>query len=281
MTQPTALPYGIRDLKLTPYTDGPGTVLAETSVDLPNMQTLSFSETEEFSELRGDDRVIATRGQGAQVEWEIEAGGIALAAWAVLTGGQVIQSGVTPNKKTIMRKRATDARKYFRLDGQSISDSGGDVICRLYRCRVNDTVEGEFGDGEFFATSASGLGLPLVGDFDVLYDFIQNETSVPLSLAPDPNPLGPPTGLSTTALAATTATLVWNTQNGATGYQVQQSPDGTTWTNSTGGTIATNTGTANITGLTASTLYHFRVTSTGPGGPSDPSATIQRTTLAS
>lgn len=280
MSQPTALPYGIRDCKLTPYTDGAGTVMAETSVDLPNMQTFSFSETEEFSELRGDDRVIATRGQGAQAEWELEAGGIALAAWAILTGGKVITSGTIPNRITTLRKRATDARPYFRLDGQSISDSGGDVIGRLYRCRVNDTVEGEFSDGEFFVTSASGLGLPLTGDFDLLYDFIQRETSAPLSLAPDPNPLGPPTGLSSTALAATTATLVWNTQTNATGYQVEKSTDGTTYSNATGGTVVTNTGTAPITGLTASTLYYFRVKSTGPGGPSEPSDVIQRTTTA-
>jgi hypothetical protein len=278
MSQPTALPYGIRDLKLTPYTDGPGIVLATTSVDLPNMQTLSFSETEEFSELRGDDRVIATRGQGAQVEWELESGGIALAAWAVLTGGQVIMTGTTPNRITTMRKRATDARPYFRLDGQSISDSGGDVIARIYRARVNDTVEGEFADGEFFTTSASGLGLPLQGDFDLLYDFIQRETSVALTLAPDANPLGPPTGLSSTVVAATTITLVWNTQNNATGYLVEKSPDGTTWTAATGGTVNTNVGTAVITGLTTATLYWFRVKSTGPGGPSDPSASIQRTT---
>lgn len=278
MSQPTALPYGIRDLKLTPYTDGPGIVLAATSVDLPNMQTLSFSETEEFSELRGDDRVIATRGQGAQVEWEVESGGIALAAWAVLTGGEVILTGTTPNRVTTMRKRATDARPYFRIDGQSISDSGGDVIARIYRARVNDTVEGEFADGEFFTTSASGLGLPLVGDFDLLYDFLQRETSTSLSLAPDANPLGPPTGLSTTALSATGATLVWNTQNNATGYQVEKSTDGTTWSSATGGTVNTNVGTAVITGLTTATLYYFRVKSTGPGGPSDPSDSIQRTT---
>jgi hypothetical protein len=279
MSQPTALPYGVRDCKLTPYTDGAGLTLATTSVDLPNMQTLSFSETEEFTELRGDDRVIATRGQGAQVDWSVEAGGIALAAWAVLTGGTVVMTGMTPNRITTMRKRATAARPYFRLDGQSISDSGGDVIARLYRCRVNDTVEGEFADGEFFVTSASGLGLPLIGDFDLLYDFIQRETSAPLSLAPDPNPLGPPTGLSTTALAATTATLVWNTQNNATGYLVEQSTNGTTWAPATGGTVNTNVGTASITGLTTATLYYFRVKSTGPGGPSDPSDSIQRTTL--
>jgi hypothetical protein len=281
MSQPTALPYGIRDCKLTRYVDGPGVVLDDVSVDLPNMQTLSFSETEEFSDMRGDDRIVATRGQGSQVEWEIEAGGMSLPAWSVMSGGEVITSGVTPNRITTLRKRSTDSRPYFRIDGQAISDSGGDVITRIYRARVNDTIEGEFGDGEFFVSSLSGLGLPLIGDFDVLYDFIQRETSVPLTLVPEPNPLGPPAGFSSSSKTATTVGLVWSTQPGATGYLVEQSTDGTTWASATGGTVVTNVGTTSITGLTAATLYHFRIKATGPGGPSAPSAAIQVTTAAS
>ena len=49
MPLPTALPYGIRDIKITPYTDAAATTLAVTSIDLPNARTLSFSETEEFT----------------------------------------------------------------------------------------------------------------------------------------------------------------------------------------------------------------------------------------
>ena len=42
----------------------------------PHMQTLTFGETEEYEELRGDDKLVATHGKGAQVEWDLEAGGI-------------------------------------------------------------------------------------------------------------------------------------------------------------------------------------------------------------
>lgn len=279
MTLPVALPYGMRDLKLTRYTDGSGTVLGNSSIDLPNMQTFSFSETEEFSELRGDDRLIATRGQGAQVEWQLEAGGVSFHAWSILTGGTVIESGITPNRKRIIRKKGTDARPYFRTQGRAISDSGGDVHSLVYRCRVNDTVEGEFADGEFFVTNASGLGLPMLDEaFDILYDFVQNETATPISTTPLPNPLGPPSNVAGTPTAATTATITWDVVPTATGYQVEQSNDGlTSWTNATGGTVATNVGTASITGLTTATTRYFRIRSNGPGGPSDPSTVISIT----
>ena len=255
---PTALPYGIRDCKLTPYADSSGTVLGPVSIDLPYMQTFSFSETEEFQELRGDDKVVTTRGQGSQVEWSLESGGVSLKAWAVFTGGKVIESGTTPNRKVVLRKLATAGRPYFRIEGQAISDSGGDLHAIVYRCRANDSIEGEFADGEFFVTSASGLGLPLLDEgFDLLYDFVQNETAQAIATTPQANPLGTVSGIGTSALASTSVTLNWGEVQGADGYQVERSSDaGTTWA-SAGADPSDPT--LAVTGLTASTNYLFRV----------------------
>lgn len=181
MTLPTPLPYGMRDLKLTAYADAAGSTLGTTVLDLPNMRTLSFSETEEFEELRGDDRVVTTRGRGAVVEWELEAGGLSLDVWKALSGGTITDSGTTPNKKRVFRKLGRQSRPWNLFEGQVISDSGGDVHAILYRCRATEELEGEFSDGEFFLTSGSGQALPLLNDtMDVLYDIVQNETAVPI-----------------------------------------------------------------------------------------------------
>lgn len=263
MTAPVAdaLPYGIRDAKLTPYTDAQGTVLDTESVDLPNMQTLSFSESEEFQELRGDDKLITTRGQGAQVDWSLEAGGISIKAWAIMSGGSVIESGLTPNRKIILRKKSTDARPFFRIDGRIVSDSGGDIHVRIYRCRCNDTIEGDFADGEFFVTNASGVGLPLLDDTnDYLYDIIRHESPQVLTLTPEANPLPTPLNLTVGALTSTSAALSWQAVNGATGYKVQSSDDsGVTWdavASGAGGEPTTPSTT--VTGLTAGAIQ-FRV----------------------
>ena len=271
MTMPEALPYGIRDVKLTPYSDAQGTVLGAQSYDLPNMQTLSFAETEEFQELRGDDRIVTTRGQGAQVEWSLEAGGISPKVWSILSGGQVIETGTTPTRQITMRKRGSDSRPFFRIDGQSISDSGGDVRVRIYRCRVNDNIEGEFSDGEFFVTSASGLGLPLLDDTnDLLYDIVQNESKTQITLTPDSNPLPNPQNVTVGTVAATTAALSWDPVTGATGYVVEKSVSPyTAWTTLAG----TITGSSIAgTGLTANTAYKFRVKAILPAGTSSGSA---------
>lgn len=179
---PTALPYGIRDVKVTPFTDEETEGLG-TPVDLPNMQTLSFTEAEDFSELRGDDRLVTMRGQGSNVEWELEAGGLSFAAIRVMYGGVITESGVAPALKRVLRKKSRDARPFFRIEGQAISDSGGDVHVIIYRARATDNLEGELADGEFWTTGASGTGFPAraTANDDVIYDFIQNQaaTAIP------------------------------------------------------------------------------------------------------
>lgn len=266
MTAPTALPYGMRDLKITPYADAAGTVLSSEVIDLPNMQTFSFSETEEFQELRGDDRVVAIRGSGAVLEWELEAGGYKLRVWEVMTGGTVTQTGIAPNRKWRLDKRSSDARGYFLIEGQIISDSGGDLHAIVYRCRCNESIEGEFSDGEFFITNASGQGLPVLDDVnDLLYTIEINETATAILTTARTLPTlqAPPTSLAVGVETATTAPLTWVAAAGAgaaDNYQVSMRTAFGEWqvvdpANTTG---ETTTG-ATVTGLTPSTQYEFRV----------------------
>src|SRR5262245_31523445 len=92
------LPYGVRDVKICPLTaDTPG-----TGIDFPNARTLSFSEAEDFEELRGDDGVVAVHGSGPSVDWELEGGGFSFEAVKALYGGAIIESGTTPNQKKIL-----------------------------------------------------------------------------------------------------------------------------------------------------------------------------------
>lgn len=168
-----ALPYGLREVKLTPLagTNPP-------SVKLPNARTFSFTEAEEYEDLRGDDKIVTTRGQGPNVEWELEAGGISLAALKVMNGGTVTVSGTGSDTTVKYTKKVTDARPEFRCEGRAISESGGDFHVVLYRCKANSSIEGSLEDGTFWLTSASGLALAVNdggANQDILYDFIHNE----------------------------------------------------------------------------------------------------------
>lgn len=175
-----ALPFGLRDVKLSPNVNG----VEGTAVDLPVARTFSFSESEEFETLEGDDTTVGSHGAGPTVGWELESGGLPFEAFKVMAGGTITESGVTPNQVKTYSKLTTDARPYFNAEGQAISDSGGDVHGIVFRCKADGDLEGEFGNGAFFLLSASGTGFGDtvgVAPTNKLYDFVQNETAVAIS----------------------------------------------------------------------------------------------------
>lgn len=174
----TALPYGLRDVKVTPINSLDGSV--GTPVDLPNSRTLTFNETEDYQELRGDDRVVARRGQGPTVEWTLENGGISLEAYTVLNGGTLVVSGLGASQVKTYSKLVTDARPYFKAEGQSYSDSGGDFHAVLFKAKCSSGISGSFTDGEFFVTSASGNADGRDSDGKI-YDFVENATPVAIA----------------------------------------------------------------------------------------------------
>lgn len=173
----TPLPFGLRDVKLSPLgaNETPG-----TAVDLPNSRTFSFSEAEDFEELRGDDGLVAVHGMGPAVDWELESGGTPLEAIAAMYGGTIAETGVTPNIVKTYGKHRNDQRPYFQVEGQAISDSGGDFHVTLFKCRATGELSGELSDGSFWLTGASGRALPRESDGN-LYEFAQNETETAIA----------------------------------------------------------------------------------------------------
>lgn len=179
-----SIPYGLRDVQLIKYPTLAANTFGNTLIDLPVARTFSFSDTEDFEELRGDDTLVTSHGQGTVVDWELESGGISFEAYAAMSGGVIIESGISPNQIKRYRKKVTDQRPFFLAIGRAISDSGGDFQTIVWRCRATDDIEGELTDGEFLIPSVSGTGFGalvtgLVGGVEILdsaYDFIQRET---------------------------------------------------------------------------------------------------------
>jgi hypothetical protein len=178
MTAPASeLPFGLRDLCVKSISSA-GTL--GTLQDFPNAQVLEFEEAEDFETLRGDDGIIAIRGKGPFVNWTLHEGGISLAAYNVIVGGTVTLTGTTPAQQHKVTKKGTDIRPYFKTEGQSIPDGGGDFHAVLYRCRASGTVKGTMGDGVFWVTEISGMALPDPNNSATLYDLIWNETAIAL-----------------------------------------------------------------------------------------------------
>lgn len=163
-------PFGLRDVKLT---NAGGTV----QVDLPSGQTFSFSERIKSGELSGDDKTLAVMAFSDAAEWSLEAGGISLEAYALMTGRTATVAGTTPNQTDTMVGSVQQAFPYFKVYGKALDDATGDVHCKLGKCKLT-SIEGQFGDGAFFITQCSGVAIGDSGG--AIFTFVQNETAANL-----------------------------------------------------------------------------------------------------
>jgi hypothetical protein len=87
-----------------------------------------------------------------------------------------------------------------------------------------------------------------------------------------------PLNVATTANSSTQITVMWSDVANESGYRVQRSSDGVNWT--TAGTVGANVTSFANTGLTASTVYNYRVIAFNSAGDSLASNVVQAQTQA-
>lgn len=166
-------PFGLRDIKIVPLPSG-------TPIDLPNAQTMTFKERLTSGEMRGDDATQAVVAITDALEWELEAGGISLEAFAAMTGRTLAATGTTPAQKNTLTANAGDTYPYFKVYGKSVADTGDDIHVLVYKAKLVDAIEGEFADGEFFVTKCSGIA---VTNGTKIYELVHNETATTLPVS--------------------------------------------------------------------------------------------------
>ena len=166
------MPFGLCQLKLIGVTNA-GTVT------LPVGQKLKFKERVASAELKGDDVIKAVASMSEGAEWEIEAGGLSLEAYALMTGRTVTASGTTP-AGTVSLKAGTGfhAFPYFKVYGKVLGVGLDDVHCKLHKCKLTSGVEGSFENGKFFATAIKGVAVD--DGTNGAFEFVQNETATVL-----------------------------------------------------------------------------------------------------
>lgn len=171
----TRLPYGLRDIKVATL-DSAG--VKGAIVDLPNAQTLEFTEETASQVLRGDDAVAAQRTTIDSVNWTLDSGGISFEAYTIIASGAIASTGVTPNVKKTWTRLGTDAYPDFYLEGQSMSESGGDHHLVFYRAKATQ-ISGTHQDQEFWVSHAEGNAIPTltVADIGKVWAMVANETA--------------------------------------------------------------------------------------------------------
>lgn len=164
-------PFGLRDVKLT-SSDG------ATQVDLPNARVLSFNERIKSGELTGDDKTVAVVAFSDAVEWSLEAGGISLEAYALLTGRTAVEAGSTPNRTLTMEASGgLEVFPYLKIYGKSVGDGDDDVHVKIFKAKLTQ-IKGQLQEGQFWVSQASGIAID--DAVNGLYEIVQHETAANL-----------------------------------------------------------------------------------------------------
>lgn len=173
------LPYGLRDIKVATLDN---TGVKGALVDLPAAQTLEFTEETATQTLRGDDTTQAQRVTIDNVSWTLDSGGISFEAYTVIAGGAVSSTGTTPTVVKKWRRMGTDAYPDFFLEGQSMSESGGDHHVVFHRAKATQ-ISGTLQDQEFWISHAEGNAIATLTAANVgaVWDFVANETAAAIA----------------------------------------------------------------------------------------------------
>lgn len=161
--------FGLREIKL---------VVGATLVTLNAAQTMTFKERIKSGELSGNDKTLAVVAFSDALEWELEEGGISMAAYALITGRTAVLSGTGTAEVLTLNADAATAFPYFKIYGKSLGDTTDDVHVKVYKAKVTGGLEGQFADGEFFVSKCSGVAID--DGTNGIYDIVHNETAAAL-----------------------------------------------------------------------------------------------------
>ena len=161
-------PFGLNDIKVTD-------ISYATQQDLPAAQRLTFNPRIVSGELPGDDAILAVSSRIVALDWELEAGGIDLDAYAIMTGYTVSSSGTTPGQQDELQWDKAKCLPYFSIFGKALgSDCTDDIHVLIYKAKVTE-IEGALQDGEFYITSCKGVAID-DGTHGIM-EIIQHETA--------------------------------------------------------------------------------------------------------
>lgn len=163
-------PFGLRDIKIT-------NIAGTTQVDLPAALQMDIRPRLNSAEFRGDDRVQAIVSIAEALEFSLQAGGISLAALAIMVGKAVTTTGTTPNEVSKLKLSGGDSMPYFKIYGKSVGDGTDDVHVKLFKAKLT-SLEGTFQDSQFFMTNAQGVAID--DGTNGILEVVQNETAANL-----------------------------------------------------------------------------------------------------
>lgn len=156
------MPFGMKEIKLQ--------VGSGALVELKSSLMLKFKEKFVSGEGRGGDRLVAIASAKDGVEWEMEATGVTIAAYALMTGLTASAASTTPNQTLTLQSTTTNRYPYFTIYGRALGVGVDDVHYKIINAKLTEGMDAPLADGEFTKSAFKGEALT--------WEITQNETAV-------------------------------------------------------------------------------------------------------
>jgi hypothetical protein len=170
--------YTLTDLKVAPVVgDTPGTL-----VDVPGIQSLEVTVSNDAVTLRGDNAELAVIDQGNGLEWSFTEAGLSFEALEVILGGTVATTGTTPAVVETFHLNADDTRPYFAIVGVQPDDGAGeDLHVVIWKAKATGNFTLTAQDQEFSTPGFEGRGVGR-SDNKRMLSLVHHETAVEAAL---------------------------------------------------------------------------------------------------
>ncbi len=175
--------YGAYDIKLYPVTADPagGTATYGTSIDVPGAKTMTISGTINSKQLRGDNQLLDIFSTLTDVSVKVDFAKTSTDILAALLGGAVVDSGTTPNQKSVWSLTGASAPKYVKIEGATpvngVDFTGGDAHFVVYKAIPSDFPALGLAEEDYSLPSLNFGCLPQLATGNKWIDVVWNETA--------------------------------------------------------------------------------------------------------
>lgn len=178
--------YAVSDAKIAKLLTDPtgGAATYGSLIDLPGIKEVGLGFVLNAKELRGDNKQLDADTTLVGVTLTFSNAKISLDALAVMLGGTVTDSGVTPNQKAQLRRLGSDVLSYFKFEAKTptggIDVATGDAHLVVYKAKVQSGFDLGFAEEDYRIFSGEARGVVRLAD-DFLYDLVENETAAAIT----------------------------------------------------------------------------------------------------
>lgn len=177
--------YSVSDAQVSKLLTDPagGAATYGALTDVPGIKTAGLGFELNTVSLTGDNKELETDVTLRAVTISIAHAKVSYDALAILLGGAVTDSGVTPNQVARYRRLGADVLPYFKFEAKTptggVDLPSGDGHIVVYKAKITD-YSLPSAEQDYATFTGTARGVARIAD-DFMYDLLTNETAVAIA----------------------------------------------------------------------------------------------------